>query len=179
MPAANGVTITLNKMIDWKSLIEKNRKLFIGILILIVLLFLLIIFSFISRLRDQQTTDQTTQPAAQTAQETVSIYSTTPNDKEVNVPLDTNITITFNEAVSLKDFSFKHSSDLKLNASQLTTNSLLLKNQSSFKPNQKYEFKIIINNQGFVFEGTEQKTYSFSFTAGKDKLGEAIRKSIK
>ncbi|GEM_PF-6009910 len=158
-------------------LFSKNRKVIIGVLILVVLLGLLFLVSLFSRLRNQQITNQANQTTAPTAT-TLSIYSTTPANNEKGVPINTNIVITFNETVQLADFSFSINPALDLKATQPTNNTLELQNSNGFKSNQKYDFKVTLKNENLIFN-SQAKTYSFSFTTGNYNLRDAIRGSVK
>lgn len=164
-------------MANLSSLFSKNRKVVIGILILVVLLGLLFLVSLFSRLRNQQTSDQTNQTTVPTAT-TLSIYSTTPANNEKGVPTNTNIIITFNETVQLADFSFSINPALDLKATQPTNNTLELQNPNGFKSNQKYDFKMTLKNDNLAFT-SQAKAYSFSFTTGNYNLREAIRGSVR
>ncbi len=164
-------------MADLSSLFSKNRKVVIGVLILVILLGLLFLVSLFSRFRNQQTTSQENQTTASTAT-TLSIYSTTPTNNEKGVPTNTNIIITFNETVRLADFSFSVNPNLNLKVILSTNNTLELQNPNGFKPDQKYEFKMTLNNESLTFSD-QAKTYSFSFTTGNYNLREAIQGSVK
>ncbi len=121
----------------------------------------------------QQTEQQTT--TNQTQKTIISIYSIFPPNKGNTTP-DMDITITFNNTVSLANFDFHYTPALSVKETQYNKKIFELKNLDGFKPNTKYKVTITAK-KNIIFRETMTNKYDFTFTTVNSTYSEIINKS--